>query len=138
MTVCHVCAYVRMKDTKTEFCVLGRRRKYMCKLVLCFSYSFASMAIGFIGHFKQGYTSSSIIVSWLQTVFQKFVSSGIIRANFVSQRYQNKTGENIDGFQPIRMCSSCSLGDCFFSFSTHSHLKAPKTCPRPSCVKGQG
>ena len=118
-------AHICINDTKTEFFVLGQHREYRCKLVLCFPFSFASMAMGYIGYFKQGYSSSGIIVSLFQMVFQKKFVSFVwykrdkLRFTIVLEYYWSKcrfpTHLNVCVFLLKRLP---------FFLSTHPHVMA--------------
>ena len=90
-----------------------------CKLVLNFDFfflfSFAGIAMGNLGHYKQGYSSSEIIVSLFQTIFKKkFVSfvwhkQNKLHFTMVLEYYWRKC-------RWFSTCPSYSLGDCLIFF----------------------
>ena len=124
---CNLYAYIRMKDTKTKFFVLGRRIEHRCKLVLCFSLSFTGMAMGYIGDFKQGYSFSGIIVSLFQTVFSEeacflwLYKQDELRFTIISEYYWWK----------YRRFSTRPNVSCFASQATASFFFQPVRTWRP-------
>ena len=133
-----MCTYVRVNDTKQSSLSLDNVVNIDVSLYwTSFSLSFAGMAMGYIDLFKQGYSSSRIIVSLFQTVSQKTFFSSVwykqdkLRFTIVMEYYWWKcrwfsTCPNVSVLllrqQPLLSFFNLSAHDGLFSESDFIHL----------------